>query len=760
MDLDSATSEISLEIPLFEMLGESEGLDSLIYVYFTLSNLIAAFQSYAKSDIVRICDAVNSFVHIDNSLAAGFSSNNYNNLMEIRTTVSDSISDSPYVNPPSLSQDSFLVKWQSAEDLCVVINDRLVNLAEKLDAYINCLLTLVNSDDALSGSAADAFKLYFNDVHIPIVELLASTALDVRAQLLSFKENIVSTLDEYEGCVLPELSIDNTISALNSVQDSFESEIENVNSILSSCESSYGNIILPIPNGEPLLSKFEQASSALNAFVENIVDFEVNNSEEIVSYIDDRYSNIVALFSSMLTVGIECYDPQVVNFAEYTWLRDNSYADYDEYVRHNVDAIIDSANGDPDNLSEADRSYLESVLDNCIEDRYCGGDDVESVSDTRRNIVLDVYGILEPENAEIMNDLLDDITDLDPDNPEYADIVADIEYIVITADPTMRESFLFTAQRIVLNPGYPADQTGNYSYDDDPSTPQMGVINLNPDSFNSSDGPYCNFFHEFGHATDNVYAREIYGGDCNSSLSNMTDDRTGLSMRDQVIQDVRNEIDNTMINSPITLAPAEREEVLDVVCSNQCFYYSEENRELDEASGTDIMTVNYPADWTDDMKRAYTYLIRYYGGQSYEYYYDVEADHTHISGVRIGGDDPNGMDLSGNQYGCVSDIMGGVTNNTICGSHNHGLDCGSFNDNDDYCGVHHSDEDIENMMSEYTYWYNDDGTTKPNISSECYAEMYSYEMTGNTSMESGTREVLNGSYDMMEYLIATAVDGQ
>ena len=94
--------------------------------------------------------------------------------------------------------------------------------------------------------------------------------------------------------------------------------------------------------------------------------------------------------------------------------------------------------------------------------------------------------------------------------------------------------------------------------------------------------------------------------------------------------------------------------------------------------------------------------------------------------------------------------MGGVTNNTITGDHYH---CYSFPDDLDTSNQF-SNEELDGYISGYSYWYDpDDQEPKRSIGSECFAEMYSYEITGNTTMENGTRAVLENSYNTMEGLI-------
>jgi len=328
-----------------------------------------------------------------------------------------------------------------------------------------------------------------------------------------------------------------------------------------------------------------------------------------------------------------------------------------DFLANYATAII--GNKKLETTNTQDNKYLEKYLDYLMESKVTGAN-IASLNADDRERMITVFEALHLGDAKNMDELFEDMA-ADTSGYDYNNEIQNIKYIVYTAEEPYRSVFLKNAGELEI---------ANYTYTKD-SQYYSGdknklYINFSSDpnttcGINDYRGPYVVFFHECGHAIDDLskkdgwFSTEWITADYKAS--------NGNTILEAAVGDVRTNLENSAIayaanpTNKITLTTDQLKSIVsDIMKPN--------------SDKSKYATVCEEA-------RVYTALVNKYS-----------------------------TDLADNSvYNGISDVYGGVTNNTVQGSSGH---------ND-------------------SYWYNSSGVSTEKQSRELWAHYFARNMTGSTA---------------------------
>ncbi len=346
----------------------------------------------------------------------------------------------------------------------------------------------------------------------------------------------------------------------------------------------------------------------------------------------------------------------------------------------------------------------------------------DKYSVAQRGLMASAYDSTHPEEAKILNDLFSNIPSDSVDH-YYSEDVSNIKYIVYTAGDPYKQIFLTYAPQIEIA-DYDWNETQHYS----PDVEKMYVDFTDNDIYDDSGkylrtdqrggatcpkGPYVTFFHEFWHAADDVSVadKDHWFSDpeetkINDTYSQMVDGKK-IYIQDVIENDVRTMLEDSAKDAVKNLG-------IDVSA----------NPDAIDNVVAEIMKADSRASMPDPTEdKIYQEVLSYYGR------YTIEPDASgNLGFVWHSGSVEN---FSGPKNELLSDVIGGVTNNTV-GSYGYG---------------HRPDKD--ELGNVYTYWYYYDKKGNPHStgaqSNEFLAEYFSYCITGSQDQLTNVSGVFSNS---------------
>ncbi len=381
---------------------------------------------------------------------------------------------------------------------------------------------------------------------------------------------------------------------------------------------------------------------------------------------------------------------------------------------------------DPNMVPAIDMKRLEGIYDFYVSTR-----DVEHFKDLNKKTLqncVDVYEILDPDAKTKTTDLFAEVNG----NGALVDLnILRIKYALYTADEEYRNAmFYYMPQLVVI---IPDEDVNTYGPDkiicSDGKERNVLYLNLfRPDEKNNN---FSSFFHEFGHAIDDLSAPN-------------TEERTVYSserFKENLVSDLRNHMRKTMIEVlKINLPDERREDLID-------FFLSPENINIIDTKGKQFP---YPNDWTTSQVMAFYRLREYYGYKNFIYDKDKktlieEKEKENNNPAHLGysyGKDPfNKTESSGCylydqakkqtkanlRYGIRDDIIGGLTNNQIGGtmkSHNaHSIEDADPNRDFNLAAAH-------NHIKRSNSWFDSKGARTSSVCLEYFAENWESGVLG------------------------------
>ena len=273
---------------------------------------------------------------------------------------------------------------------------------------------------------------------------------------------------------------------------------------------------------------------------------------------------------------------------------------------------------------------------NRYDEFYCAAD----LPDETRNACIAIYEFLNPSAKKIVDVFFERAVNSPNCNAlnDYArKNVEIIKYDLYTADSKLRFLVLSYLPELTLT-GISTGETAKYDHD----TKSL-FLNMHQDPENPSNLD-CSFFHEFGHALDDLL--------CEDMVVPLAKDIFYLSTdyRYEMLADFRSNMKTVLSDYGYTFKQEELSELLDFIISKESINISTED-------DPDYYKKLLPRKWTKKMKNAYSDLRDYYGYRNYIFEESgEEAFYTEIKPGFI--DDSEETIIAG-------DLIGALTNNKL-----------------------------------------------------------------------------------------------
>ena len=347
-------------------------------------------------------------------------------------------------------------------------------------------------------------------------------------------------------------------------------------------------------------------------------------------------------------------------------------------------------------LSEEEIAKINEIYNYYVDNRGCN---VEDYSDQELKNCIAAYEIINPNAKKTADEFFGDVYE-NASETEKREILR-IKYALYTADPQYRDTMLFYLDNLEFKT---TSEKSKYKYEEK-------TIYLN---FSITGNPYnyCAFFHELGHAIDDLAypdtSKERY---------------ISKDLNETLIKDFENSMDEALkkaLNDKgIKLTDDEKRELYD-------FILSPENINVSIDNGTEKK--NYYDEyaekmhWTSNQKDAFIYLRNYYGYLEYTFRENDDFVSQNYKGS---------YDLD--DYS--SDIIGGVTNNLFGANGGHPI-------KNEFLIGDYSEEDTDTKkmikvyanLKEYNYYFTVDENghkVRNNLNeTEFFAENFEYKVLG------------------------------
>lgn len=381
---------------------------------------------------------------------------------------------------------------------------------------------------------------------------------------------------------------------------------------------------------------------------------------------------------------------------------------------------------DPEKIPTVDMKRLEGIYSYYVSTR-----NVENSKDLEKPDIqncVDVYEILDPKAKDQITDFFKEVSG---ESPTVDLNILRIKYALYTADEEYRNAMFYYMRYLTVEIHDDID-IDRYCLNKDGKN-FLNLKSLRDEKNNN----FSSFFHEFGHAIDDLSEpdeknRTVYSSE---------------QLRKNLVIDLRNHMRKTLILTlKINLPVKKREEVLN-------FFFSSENINVVDENG---IPYPCPKNWDKAQVMAFYRLREYYGYKNYVYdkntktYVEEKIDGKSAHLGYSYGENPykkpikkignyivdkvnkykeqereqeqqNGKKL---HYGIRDDIIGGLTNNQIGGTVK-GHPAPVFTDGNP---VTNSTE-VHNRLVSYNYWYSNNKRTNM-FNTEYFAENWESGVLG------------------------------
>jgi len=371
-------------------------------------------------------------------------------------------------------------------------------------------------------------------------------------------------------------------------------------------------------------------------------------------------------------------------------------------------------------LTEEEVEKLNNIYNCYLNNRFGETGDIRDMDMQSVQNLIDVYELLNPEAKEITDEFFHEI--LAWDDPVTTRNVLRVKFSIYTASPEYRDIMLYYLPKInqlrLDNPKSQYNPYFNVLYVDLSKNYDEMVMDQNGNYIYVNDRPVGSFFHELGHAIDDL--SDLVG--CSSS-----------GLRESLEKDLSDSMRSYLINWSdtnlyYTLSEKDIQEIIDYMLSSK-------NPNVDIAGGDGSATkALLPSSWTNGQIDAYFYLRSVYGYRGYI----LENDGS----VSENNDNMKTQYLQdGYNYGILKDLLGGLTNNKIGGCYHAWV----LPDN-------YSAKDLVKIvkdLSSYNYWK--DSLIQDHVDEEFFAEMFEYNVMDID--KTPTQELFNDASDEFRKIV-------
>ncbi len=294
----------------FSLEGSSSGLNAFIYSYVRLANFLAEYRIFARNDIIRICNILNGFQQQDSTMAQ-YIDGDAHAFQEFTVNASNITDDTSSQSIPTIETTNFRVCRIDTENVTSNYTTFLLALSARLvelDGYIEDF----KDSQALTGKTATAMQSYWKEVHIPIIKAIDTALWTINDYLVAYAQELNTLINDSLYYVLPQSEMEAAITELTNIRASLAIIVDDVDSRITSYSSLLG-VNVTIPNGIPMLDKYQQEANKIQNLLDNIISFESSKVSLVKDYIDDFVTDTTQLISivesRMEEVGIGNYPP-------------------------------------------------------------------------------------------------------------------------------------------------------------------------------------------------------------------------------------------------------------------------------------------------------------------------------------------------------------------------------------------------------------------------------------------------------------------
>ena len=359
---------------------------------------------------------------------------------------------------------------------------------------------------------------------------------------------------------------------------------------------------------------------------------------------------------------------------------------------------------DNDEMSNDLKSIFADSIRRYYDDGAYAAKMVKSSSEfTRdRDLLIEYYETLNPEDKKNMDKLFDGMIK----DGNYDNDISNLKFIAYTAEEPYKSVFFkYLPDMKIGKYDRPQDKGQYYN-------PYINRLNLdfnNTDKYNNPNitglnnprGPYVTFFHECGHAIDDLAKTDWAVKVNRQSKSFEYDGKSFYDVIEEDVQELISEVAEDCIRKDSNFRGMTEKDIKD---------YS--NVVTDQ-----IMKAGEDYSMLDSNLQAIYYKIKKEIG-----YYPQNSNVYNIG---------NTYDFSSDKHCGFSDILGGMTDNSLSGMYGH------FKKN---------------------YWFNIFDKPTHKQEREAYAHLFSYGMTGCPELQGVTDEYLPLSSEFFEFMMEDLVN--
>lgn len=308
--IETKLSEVKFEYVDFGITGSSSGLNAFVYSYVRLANLLVKYRNFVRRDIVKVCDTINGFIEHDNTIATNISGGNPQEITAERTRIMDSFQG--FTNKvrnnketigsqtlPSISVSSFTISRLDYENMASKYTACLLSTSARISELCN-LIDGFRQSSSFLGLTANAMKSYWVEIHIPIVKAIDTVLWTLNDYFEAYGSDLKTLVNDDSYFVFAQSEMKAAIIELTSIRSSLESIVDDVDSKVTSYSSILG-VNVTIPNGRPMLYKYEQEATKIQTLIESLDSYESSKVSLVKNYIDEFVTNTTQLIAAFDT---------------------------------------------------------------------------------------------------------------------------------------------------------------------------------------------------------------------------------------------------------------------------------------------------------------------------------------------------------------------------------------------------------------------------------------------------------------------------
>lgn len=689
---------VKLDSVAMDFTGNASGLNSFAYAYCRISNLLVSYRDLVRSDIHCVCEGVSALLYEDGSIADSISNDSIDGLVSFGEDLMNRIDAIGAVSPPSIYTSSFTLNYQDMSFFENVLTSQVSELCDNLFRYKESIKSLCETS-AFMGDTAESIKAYWRDVHIPIVDALLALSVEIVERYSEFVFNLDVLIDEQNDCNIPQSILGIYIETLTSINGRLEIEAEEILNRIREYSSSYSEFSSSDPDVQLVTNALLQLVSTIACLAETIYEYENSQADITKGFIDNAVEEIADLFNGLQDVSIMCYTTNAIeDISGYDFVCELSASvDTDHLRQRTVELYIDASEGDYRNLSNSQIEYIQDYVDIVYANRYSDCENViqlRAVNLGQIETYIRAYELLNPGQAELVNEFLNPISQLATVENGYADDVQNITYLLYSAPEPYRTLYIQSLDSLTID--FIDEKASNYNGN------QL-LLRESAYHYVEGDYPYLTLFHELGHVVDD---RSVVGYESEPPLScnpNYVNEQ-GMTLYDVLEEEMRSVIENDcnrFFNEyDGQINDNDREMIINHLISRERF-----------------MDGDYPDDWGEDVICAYDYIRTRFGYQRYHYEEGI-LYHLYVSGM-----------LSDDLHSPLSDIYAALTNNEIGGVSGHYFDEDEYDDYRFDINANYTSERLGEFIENYSYWWNETGL-RTSVASEYFAEYSSNAFLG------------------------------